>query len=504
MVLQRAPYHAVVWGYSPNIGERIIIRVSDTEQIYKAIVEKGPDGVNGIWKVKLNPENRTIPFVITAISSTGSRSIANVLFGDVWLCSGQSNMQFTVNQTYNASQIVDEASQYTSVRLFTVAETQSPYPAYDLIEVQQPWSMANKESVGFAPWKYFSSVCWLFGKSLYDKKQYPIGLIATDWGGTPVEAWSSVEALSKCGLQAGQYPVEEEWFGVGATMGNSVLWNAMVHPMINMTIYGAIWYQGEANQVVNVNKYNCTFPTMIDDWRLQFSQAGDTNPLFPFGFVQLAANRLDPSISTGFPDIRWHQTADYGLVPNKRMPNVFMSVAMDLPDFFSPDGSIHPRDKQDVAIRLVLSGLAVAYNDTVPEWQGPLPNQVSLSPTEITLDFSAEIEVRTVEGFEICCSVGGGDECISSKSWWLPTPIVSKTTKSINLYPICATGENILGIRYSWRESPCQFKKCAIYSTLAELPGPPFVWYKSSSSSKQEKPQVYSVLWDKPQINSLP
>ncbi|ESO83425.1 hypothetical protein LOTGIDRAFT_133483, partial [Lottia gigantea] len=499
MVLQRAPHKAVIWGYSPNIGERIIVKMSDTEKIYKSIVSLGPDGVNGVWKVSLDPENRTDEFTITAISSQGSISIAYVLFGDVWLCSGQSNMQFTLIQAFNGTDLANEASKYPNVRVLTVLQTQSNKPEYDLITIQEPWSLPNQKSIGFAPWKYFSAVCWLYGRNLYDSRQYPIGMIATDWGGTPVEAWSSKDALQNCGLkEEGSYKVSKEWTdgNEDLAMGNSDLWNAMIHPFLNMTIYGAIWYQGEANQVTNVNLYNCTFPSMIDDWRLKFSSSGNTDPVFPFGFVQVT-NRPDPTVTTGFTDIRWHQTADFGYVPNKKMPKVFMAVAMDLPDFVSPYGSIHPRDKVDVGNRLTLSGLAIAYNDTsVKQWSGPLPTTISLSSKQVQLEYDVSLEIRNLKFlpsiFQLCCSIGGSKSCTAGKSWWLPTPIISSTSTSITIYSIC--DDDILGVRYAWRETPCQFKQCAVYSSDAKLPGPPFIWYRPTGSNSNK----YPLLWDEP------
>uniref|UniRef100_A0A2C9LSQ8 Uncharacterized protein n=1 Tax=Biomphalaria glabrata TaxID=6526 RepID=A0A2C9LSQ8_BIOGL len=116
----------------------------------------------------------------------------------------------------------------------------------------------------------------------------------------------------------------------------------MVHPLLGMTIYGAIWYQGESDSGgVARDKYNCTFPTMIKDWRSNWNRAsnGQTSATFPFGFVQLAPNHPSPGSTSGFTDIRWHQTADRGYVPNPDMPNVFMAVALDLPDFNSTYGS---------------------------------------------------------------------------------------------------------------------------------------------------------------------
>lgn len=149
------------------------------------------------------------------------------------------------------------------------------------------------ETINGGAWQYFSAVCWFYGKNIYDKYKVPLGLLSSNWGGTPVEAWSSPEALEKCkstqtddrsvDVNAGPNPHEP-----------SVLWNAMMYPLLNMSIYGAIWYQGEANSG-DPAKYNCTFPAMISDWRSKWNEAtgGSTDMTFPFGFVQVNSHCHD-------------------------------------------------------------------------------------------------------------------------------------------------------------------------------------------------------------------
>ncbi|XP_074662823.1 sialate O-acetylesterase-like [Tubulanus polymorphus] len=179
-------------------------------------------------------------------------------------------------------------------------------------------------SLGGDPFTYFSAVCWLYGKALYERLRYPIGLIESCVSGTPVEYWMSKDAFTSCNLHR-------------SSVHDNSLWNAMINPLLNMTIYGSIWYQGESNAMHNRHNYNCTFPAMIADWRLKFSSHSQTDHQFPFGFVQLAPDN-DESMVNNFPEIRWHQTADYGYVPNPKMNNVFMAVAIDLPDSTSPWG----------------------------------------------------------------------------------------------------------------------------------------------------------------------
>ncbi|CAG5130232.1 unnamed protein product [Candidula unifasciata] len=370
-----------------------------------------------------------------------------------------------------------------NIRIMTVYEKTSATPLADLLKIQQNWTRPDNSSVGGPAWAYFSAVCWLFGKAIHKELGYPIGLVATDWGGTPVEAWSSPEALAECGVHSttrskqpasfleyvNKLPLESRKRLLGPD-NNSALWNAMIYPFLNMTIYGAIWYQGEADADGDkMNRYNCTFPTMIKDWRKNFHHSSErqTNATFPFGFVQLAPNSPNKNITVGFPDVRWHQTADRGYVPNSVMENVFMAVAIDLPDFNSTYGSVHPRDKKDVGERLRLSGLAVAYGKS-EVFQGPFPARGAVTSQGLTFLYGEKwnLEVRSTEGFELQCA----------NNEWVPAPVIGNDNTTVTVrFNVCPQGEDIKGIRYEWRESPCEFKKCAVYETVNGLPGPPFI-----------------------------
>ncbi|CAG5130235.1 unnamed protein product [Candidula unifasciata] len=490
MVLQKAPARASIYGFSSEIGQKVIaqMRTPSHQYYYSTTVQQGPSPDIGVWSFSLDPIDANITVSISVQSEIGLLAITNVIFGDVWLCSGQSNMQLTVIMMLNASQELADATNYPNVRIMTVAEEQSDTPLHDLISIQEDWTSPSSATIGGPAWTYFSAVCWLYGKYIHKELGYPIGLVATDWGGTPVEAWSSPEALAECGVTSTDNTARQQPPGyqsyvdqlppaerakLTGPLSNSVLWNAMVTPLLGMTIYGAIWYQGENDASgAMMNRYNCTFPTMIKDWRKNFNKFsnGQTSALFPFGFVQLAPNRDDPTISVGFPDIRFHQTADWGYVPNRDMPNVFMAVAMDLPDFNSTYGSIHPRDKIDVGLRLSLSGLAVAYGKQ-EVFQGPFPVRGEVYSDHLLLEYgnSANLQIRDTEGFELLCVNGAAKK-------WVPATIIAYNKTAITLNSnVCNPGQQLLGLRYAWRESPCAFKKCAVYETVNSLPAPPFV-----------------------------
>ncbi|KAI0221391.1 Sialate O-acetylesterase [Lamellibrachia satsuma] len=342
-------------------------------------------------------------------------------------------------------------------------------------------------------WTYFSAVCWLYGKHLYETLGYPIGLVESCWGGTPVEAWSSPDALKVCGLKHLEKDlmsasnqrelIEMDPFYVMGPSKPTQLWNSMIHPLLNMTIYGAIWYQGE-NNAARPDSYNCTFPSMISDWRKKFYFGSnfETNPTFPFGFVQLGPKGKDGSkIIRGFPDIRWHQTADVGYVPNPRMDNVFMAAAIDDTDLTAPSGPVHARDKTTIGKRLGVAGLSIAYGLTRGQFQGPFPSSYNISRDQTTLtimyDYNRhKIQQRSSDGFEVCCSHDTVTLCPVDGNW-TAAPVIHVGATTVQLsWRACGADTYVMGLRYEWRLTPCAYKKCAIYSVENELPAPPFIF----------------------------
>uniref|UniRef100_A0A8C1T172 Sialic acid acetylesterase n=1 Tax=Cyprinus carpio TaxID=7962 RepID=A0A8C1T172_CYPCA len=472
MVLQKAPAKAVVWGFGQT-GAKVVVSLSGSKNVSTTVI-------NGIWRTTLRPVKAGGSYNLTASQSITNSSITltDVLFGDTWLCSGQSNMAFTVGQVINATEELALASKFPDVRIFQAALAHSDEELIDLARVEVPWSRPTAELLGGKQFSHFSAVCWLFGRYLYKTLKYPIGLVHSSWGGTPVEAWSSPRALHKCGLMKSVLPVQSYFMeGASVNWNSSVLWNAMIHPLLNMTITGAIWYQGEANTKYNRDKYNCSFPVMIDDWRMAFHEGSDgqTPPGFPFGFVQLSTY-LKNNSKDGFREIRWHQTADYGYAPNERMKNTFMALAIDLPDDRSPWGSIHPEDKQDVAYRLVLGARAVAYGEKNVSFQGPFPTHALLEQDLIYIVFNQGIEqgiaITNDRFFEICCSE---DKACGSDGKWFHVDIVKHGLYYVIVSTPKCPAANITAVRYLWTDWPCQLKACPIYSSDGLLPAPPFI-----------------------------
>ncbi|XP_007562839.1 sialate O-acetylesterase [Poecilia formosa] len=470
MVLQKAPQKAVLWGYGSE-REQVAVYLTSSTVLQKVLSDPV---TNGIWQVTLEPVDAGGPYSIYAVAEGSISSLKDVLFGDIWLCGGQSNMLFTVSQIFNSSEELALSSKYPHVRPFMTALNMSKTELIDLIQVEIPWSAPNSSVLA-----EFSGLCWLFGRYMYEKLNYPIGLVESSWGGTPVEAWSSTRALKQCGLVPSEdmYELEDDIIQQteNSMLNSTVLWNAMIHPFLNMTIYGAIWYQGEANAEYHKDKYNCSFPTMINDWRMAFHQGsgGQTAPDFPFGFVQLSTYK-ESATDDGFPDIRWHQTADVGFVPNIRMKNTFMAVAFDLPDKTSPYGTIHPRDKQDVAHRLTLGARAVAYGEKGISFQGPFPKVIVPSKSTVNVTYDQGIFVTPSKDiFEICCSEKNAS--CESDSLWSPAPIMVWNQITIQLSASACPPSKVAALRYGWSDWPCEFKACPVYDSSKNLPAPPFI-----------------------------
>ena len=352
-------------------------------------------------------------------------TLSNLLAGDVWVCSGQSNMEFSIAEMFGAEQVIREAGQLPGLRLFAVQKNASAAgEEADLIEAQyaEGWVDATTETVCGAAhsrtaarfcephcgpsavvssfkrdtWGFFSAACYVHGLQLLRATGRPQGLLETCWGGTPIEAWSSPVALAKCnGDGDGDKPAtpsepqeEDAELGEAATSGPSSLWNSMVAPLLGLPIRGALWYQGEAN-ARNGNKYACQLRAMIGDWRTRFAALpppdaersggqgqGAASP-FVFTTVQIAA-------SGGDGTLRLAQAASLSL------PRTALAVTTDLYDAHSPCGSVHTRHKNETGIRAARASLAIGYGHTSLAWRGPVPRTIKAGQGgEVSVVFDA-------------------------------------------------------------------------------------------------------------------
>ena len=381
-----------LWGWaSPN--EKISIRLGWNN----LPIEISADA-NGNWKTAVEtPLGSEKPYDIT-INAANTIVLKNVVIGEVWLCSGQSNMFFPVGRedktwktgVKNYEEEVKNAS-FPNIRLFTVALNASQMPLED---VTGSWKICTPESI-----QMFSAVAYFFGRDLYQKLKVPIGLISTSWGGTKAEAWTSqsvlenevafLPILQEDAKNEKLYQEKLETYYLSlineriASAQNApkeqfkkpkkepnktsyVLYNAMLHPIVNYTIKGAIWYQGESNSG-KAYLYKTLFPAMVKSWREEWKQ-GD----FPFNYVQITPHKGQNA------EIREAQ-----LVSLKTIPNSGMVVTTDVGDA----NNIHPIDKQTVGYRLALIARAKTYGEKELEYSGPIFNHMKIKKQKAQLFF---------------------------------------------------------------------------------------------------------------------
>jgi len=461
MVLQRNQ-KSRLWGWTKP-GSQVKGKITGDEKTYSAIADK-----TGHWIIELDARGASFdPHNITLGSTGGeTQTLTNILFGDVVLCSGQSNMQFSVAGVFNASEEIKRASQYPFIRLFTVGtSTTSLTPLAEFRSVEQGWSVASASSVGNGVWSHFSATCWFYGTHLAESIKVPLGLLSSNWGGTLVQAWSGPDALAKCKQpETFDEPNDTDLFGdqISADPSpgtDSVLYNAMIVPILPMRFKNAVWYQGESN-AGQAAYYACQFPAMISDWRQKLGYEGRE---FGFYFVQLAP--WEPADNNALGEIRNAQLAAL------KLPAVGFATAADLGDDKSPQGNIHPRNKQEVGRRLALASEAISYGENV-KWRGPTFStfaQIDQSSIAITFDPST-IGSRLIQK-EFSCPVDAqfcvGFEVLVANAWQMAK---ISTVRDGTVHIAYGTAGDVKQVRYGWSAWPA----LTLYNSL-DLPAPPFI-----------------------------
>ena len=364
MVLQRGQT-LPIWGWAEK-GEEVTVRLAGQSVSAKA-------DNTGRWKVSLAKLEAGGPLDMTVQAASGSRTVKNILVGEVWVCSGQSNMEMGIAMAANGKEEI-AAANYPKIRLFTVPKMQANEPAPD---VQASWLACDPHTIAQGGWGGFSAASYYFGRTLHRELNVPVGLIHTSWGGTPAEVWTSRKALEA---------VPELKSLVGGD--SSKQYNAMIAPLIPFAIRGAIWYQGESN-VSRAMQYRTLFPTMIRSWRAAWGQ-GD----FPFLFVQIAPFQYD---CQGL----WEAQ----LLTLKNVPNTGMVVTTDIGDV----RDIHPKNKQEVGRRLALWALAKTYGRDVPN-SGPIYKAMKIEGSKIRLTFDYGTGMKASDGKPLnYFSIAGAD-----------------------------------------------------------------------------------------------
>jgi len=390
MVLQ-AGMQAPIYGWA-DPGEDVTVT-------FRGQTLTATAGDDGKWSVKLAPLTAGGPDEM-GIAGKNAITLRNVLAGEVWVCSGQSNMGMTVQGVNNAPEETAAAT-YPQIRLFTVARRPSPTPEAD---TQGSWVECSPQSVpGFTAAGYF------FGRTLYQDLNVPVGLINSSWGGTMAEAWTthgSLEAnemfapvLQRWADGERNYPQQKADYDTkladwkkrqeDAKAANQPfterapnppffdqkqhmpagLYNGMIEPLIPFGIRGAIWYQGESN-AGRAYAYRTLLPTMIQDWRTKWGEGP-----FPFYIVQLAnyMARKDVPAESAWAELREAQTMTAANVEHSGQ-----AVIIDIGDATN----IHPTNKQDVGKRLALIALAKDYGKAI-EYSGPLYDSMAVEGNTI-------------------------------------------------------------------------------------------------------------------------
>ena len=358
MVLQRE-LPVPVWGWA-EAGEEVTVTLG--EQTRKATADK-----DGRWQVKLDALKANAEGQTLKVTGKNSIELKDVLIGEVWICSGQSNMEWSLNAVLNANEEV-AAANHPQIRLFNVpGHTTSPV-ANDTCP--GAWQVcAPNTAAGF------SAVGYCFGRRLQAELKVPIGLVGSNWGGTLIEPWTSpagfqsVPELKAIADQVAAYTAETQ-VGGGSP---SAIYNAMIHPLAPFAMRGAIWYQGESNGGEGESYYHKT-QALVNGWRQLF------NPDLAFYWVQLA-NFQNPNESAeggdGWARIREAQRKSLNI------KHTGMAVIIDIGEA----GDIHPRNKQDVGSRLAVWALHQTYGmkDIVPS--GPLYKGQKVEGNSIRLSF---------------------------------------------------------------------------------------------------------------------
>ncbi len=427
----------------------------------------------GRWSLFLPPAPASGPHEMV-VRGTNTITIRNILVGEAWVASGQSNMQWPVKASDNAAREIENAK-HPRMRLFRVALKSSDVA---LDDVAGKWEECSPDSV-----PAFTAVGYFFGRHLHEKLGVPVGIIQSAWGGTPADAWTSLGALASDpalitafaewskmldGFPASMLRYErqlKEWEAAsakakaegkepprrpnapqvpGGPWMPGGLFNAMISPLTPYGIRGAIWYQGESNaSAARAPYYARLMQTMIKDWRRAWG-LGD----FPFLFVQLANFKTGPN--SKWPELREAQ------VETLDLKNTGMAVTIDIGN---PD-DIHPRNKQDVGLRLALAARALAYGERLV-YSGPMFRQATRESGGLRLWFDHAGGGLMAKGGEL-----KGFEVAGANGQYYPAEARIEGASVVVRSPDVAAP---VSARYGWADNPL----CTLYNAEG-LPASPF------------------------------
>lgn len=455
MVLQQGQADRI-WGWA-SPGEEVTVSIADQTKSAKA-------GDDGKWQVALDPLAVGGPHVMT-VKGQNEIKLDDVLVGEVWICSGQSNMQWSLGQATDGD-LESLAANFPQIRLISAPQIGTQEPQSDF---NGKWEVCTPETA-----KQFSAVGFFFGRQLQQTLGVPIGLIDNAWGGSACEAWIARDVLSadekyqpllakweEIASNAPKLQAEYEeklaaWKEVAAKAraegkqppfppqspdallkGNhrpANIYNGVLKPTIGYGIRGAIWYQGESN-AGRAYQYRDLFPLMISSWRQEWG-IGD----FPFYWVQLAdfrAEKLEPGESD------WAELREAQTMTMSKLPNTGEAVIIDIGE----GKDIHPKNKQDVGKRLARWALARDYGVDVP-YHSPQYKSMEVQDGKIviTLDYAAgglrTFDVAEPRGF----AIAGADK----KFVWALAKIVGQNQIEVWSDQV----KQPVAVRYAWADNP--------------------------------------------------
>ena len=372
IVLQQQDSVAI-WGWGKASSTIKLVGSWAPKDTASAVVDD-----NGRWIARIKTGKYGGPFTLAVFSGADRIVLNDVLLGEVWLCSGQSNMEWTP-----ANGIVDKENEiadawYPQMRFFSLPKRGSQNPQDDC---QAAWELCTPDVM-----QKRSAVAYFFGRQLHQQLDIPVGLVVSAWGGTPAEVWLPEETVEstpeiKNEMIHTLYP----WW----PMQPGVLYNGMIHPLMPYTIAGTIWYQGETNRD-NPQSYRLAMEKLIGSWRNGFGKE------FPFYLVQIAPYKYNsknngPALIREAQEQVVREVARTGLV-----------VTNDVGDL----NNIHPARKQQVGIRLANLALGEHYGVQKGEYRSPLLERASVEKNRVMLDFSHAgkglvCKGESVEGLQI-------------------------------------------------------------------------------------------------------
>ncbi len=449
MVLQQG-ISVPVWGWADE-GELVVVQYRD--QVVQTRAR------NGKWQVKLGSMKADARPATLLVNGSNRIELKNVVVGEVWIASGQSNMQWALRQTVNW-QAAAAASANPNLRLFYVPRVKAPQPVADIQgqynNAKPAWTVASPETT-----PDFSAVAYFFGRDLQKARGVPVGVIHTSWGGSPAEVWMSERVLAgnpsykkdildnyqvatknfeaakarfpellakakQSGAKALPQAPREPW-------RPTELYNSMIHPLLPFAIKGAIWYQGESN-AGRAWQYRTLFADMIQNWRQDWRQGS-----FTFLTVQLApftAILPEPADST------WAELREAQIIASKNVGNAGTVVITDVGD----EKDIHPQQKEPVGTRLALVARKLTYGEDVVA-SGPTFKGVSFSGGKAMVTFGdvgQGLEARggDLKGF----TIAGAD----GKFAWANAKLVGKDKVEVSSSAVGKPN----AVRFGWANYP--------------------------------------------------